>query len=342
MRRWAPAAAAAAVVVIAAGGVALARLAGDGGTPAGAAPRSPDAATPGSATPGSATPGSGAPGSGAPGSAPARAATLEQLRVRDGDRVTASGRVLAEPGKPVRFCAPLAEAGVGYPGPERPTPCDVGVTLTGADVDRLTDPKEYRGTRWGQARITGTYRAGTIAVTAQEPPAPDAGADLPIPERPPCPAPPGGWEPGVPDGVEALGRVVEADPDAYGELVVTYPDGPPTGPTAPPGYRDATQVALVTTVLDPATAERRLRAHYSGNLCVTRAVRSRSATDAVWRRVRPESGWREHGVYEGGPDYYTGRATVSLLVVDDAAYRWLADADGGTGIVEASPWLRRA
>lgn len=273
--------------------------------------------------------------------------TLAQLRVRDGDVVTGSGTVLAAPGKPVRFCAPVAERAIGYPGPERPPDCSLGVDLVGADLDRLTEPEAFGTTRWGQAAVTGRYRAGTITVTAQAAPvrAPDPGSSLP--ERPPCPAPPGGWRPGGADraATEALAAVVTGNPTAYGEVAVTYPDGHPSGPTAAPGYRDATEVLLVTTRLDPASAEKQLRAHFAGNLCVRPAPRSRADTDAVWRRIEPDSGggaWQRHGVYQGGPDYLSGRVAVSLTIVDAPAYRWLAGADAGTGTVDAHPWLRPA
>lgn len=307
-RWWIPAGAAAAVVLIAAG-TALA-LRGDGEPPA-AAPES-------------------APASSA-------ASPLSQLRVRDGDTVTASGTVVAAPGRPVRFCAPVAVAGIGRVGPEQPPDCTLGVDLVGADPGRLTRPKTYRDTRWGQAAITGRYAGGTVTVTAQG--APVAGPDrtTSLPERPPCPAPTGGWTPGPADraGIDALTTIVERRPAAYGEVVMTYPDGRPTGPEA------ATEVLMVTTTLPLATAEKELRARFAGNLCVRPALRSRSATDAVWTRLQADTGsWQRYGVFEGGPDYLAGRARVALVVLDDAAYGWLTDAAAGSPAVEADPWLR--
>lgn len=107
------------------------------------------------------------------GSGPSRSAPagLDQLLVRDGDTVTASGTVVAAPGRTPRFCAPAPEAAVGSAGPEQPPSCSLGVDLVGVDLDRLSDPKAFRGTRWGRAGITGRYTAGAVRVTSQGPPA---------------------------------------------------------------------------------------------------------------------------------------------------------------------------
>ncbi|HEY6747369.1 MAG TPA: hypothetical protein VI357_16835 [Mycobacteriales bacterium] len=312
-RWWLPAASAAAVVLVGAGSVLVLRK--DGGTPA-AAP--------------------------APAPVSDRAATLDQLRVRDGDTVTASGTVLAEPSRPVRFCAPAPVALPGYTGPERPPSCSPSVVLVGADLDRLTEPKSYRGTRWGQAAVTGRYAAGTVTVTAQGDPvaAPDPITGLP--DGTPCPAPDGGWRPGPVEqaALSALTTFVNAHPHAYGEIVMTYPDGPPTSPGAGPGPDGATETIMVTTTLPVAAAETELRAHFPGNLCVRPAVRSRADTDAVWNRVRFEQEYQRHHAYSGGPDHLAGQVRVSLLVLDDAAYAWLSGAAAGTPTVAADPWLR--
>ncbi|HST66532.1 MAG TPA: hypothetical protein VLM05_15210 [Mycobacteriales bacterium] len=310
-RWWVPAAAAAAVILIGAGSVLVLRR--DGGGPAAA----PDPAPAADPTP-----------------------TLEQLRVRDGDTVTASGTVVVAPGKPARFCAPAPTAAIGQVGPEQPPDCTLGVDLVGADAARLTGVKTFRDTRWGEAGITGRYSGGTVTVAAQGAPVSVPGPVSSLPTGTPCPAPTGGWHPGPVDqaALNALTTFVQGHPDAYGEIVMTYPDGPPSGPTDAPGYGEETEVLMVTTVLPPADAERELRARFPGNLCVRPAVGSRAATDAVWKRVQFERDWRRHGAYTGGPDYLTGRVRVSLVVLDDAAYRWLSGA--GAPIVDADPWLR--
>jgi len=197
--------------------------------------------------------------------------SLEQLRVRNGDEVTASGTVIAVPGRPVRFCAPAPSRRPGRPGPERPPDRTLGVDLVGADLDRLTEPKTFETTRWGRAAITGRYADGTVTVTTQGPPLDRSHRRTRLPDGTPCPPPAGGWQPGPLDhaGIEALSTLVSDRPIAYGEVVMTYPDGP--------GLLDsgATEVLMVTITLPPATAELELRAHFTGNLCVRPAVRSR-------------------------------------------------------------------
>jgi hypothetical protein len=265
--------------------------------------------------------------------------TLEQLRVRDGDEVTASGTVIAAPGRPVRFCALTPRKLPGRPGPERPPDGTFGVDLVGADLDRLTDPKTFETTRWGTAAVTGRYADGTVSVTSQGPPVDRPRRPSSLPDGTPCPPPPGGWQPGPLDhaGIEALTTLVSDRAAAYGEVIMTYPDGP--------GMMDsgATEVLMVTTTLPPAEAERELRAHFTGNLCVRPAGRSRADVEAVWTRIRPDDDpapWSRHGAYRGGADYIAGTAQVALVVLDDAAYAWLSGADAGASIVDADPWLR--
>jgi hypothetical protein len=289
------------------------------------------------------------PGGPPAGSGPSRSAPagLDQLLVRDGDTVTASGTVVAAPGRTPRFCAPVPEAAVGSAGPEQPPSCSLGVDLVGADLDRLSDPTAFRGTRWGRAGITGRYAAGAVTVTSQGPPAADP---YPTPrplDPPPCPAPAGGWRPGALDrsALSALSALIEARPSAYGEVAMTYPDGR-SGTSGQP-----TEVALVTTTLDPAQAEHELRTRFDGNLCVQPAVRSRAEVDAVLGRLLPSGGaghdaalqaYREHQVFESGPDHLAGRVQLALVVLDQAAYAWLRGIDAGTGIIDARPWLRPA
>ncbi len=332
--RWLLPGLAAGAVALVAAGTAIG-LGGRGGAPAGsAAPPTASTDTPA---------GSAAPPT---GSTPAPVRALDQLRVRNGDLVTASGTVLVTPGRPVRFCAPVPVAAIGHLGPERPPGCSLGVDLVGADAGRLTGAKTFGGTRWGQAGITGRYADGTVTVTAQGAPVAQPDPATGLPDGTPCPAPVGGWRPGPlgAGGPDAVTSLVQGRPTAYGEVVMTYPDGPPAGPTAAPEYTDATEVLMVTTTLPLAEAERELRVHFSGNLCVRPAVRSRSATDAVWTRINPSDGkaWRRHHVYEGWPDYLAGQVRIVLVVLDDDAYGWLTGAAAGTPSVDAEPWLRPA
>jgi hypothetical protein len=62
--------------------------------------------------------------------------------------------------------------------------------------------------------------------------------------------------------------------------------------------------------------------------------------DAVVARVLPLDRWQSQ-VYAVGPDYFAGRVPVDLVVLDQPRYQALADADLGTGIIAATPWLMR-
>jgi hypothetical protein len=319
--RWQPLAAAAAVVLL--GGGAVAVVAGLARPPAGPGPAGGAALTP-------------------PRPAPA---LRDEIPVRDGDHVGAYGQVVAVPGRPVRFCAPTMTLDTGPGGDRPPAYCDVGVTLLGMKLDQLTQRREQAGVVSGEGWVEGTFRAGTLTVTRQGTPPPGAVAepDSSVPERPPCPEPPGGWAPGKADdnGVNALSHYLEAHPDRYGDIAMTYPgDSPP--PSTDPVDRGSneTQVVLVSTVLEPAAAERELRAIFPGNLCVIRIAHNRLAVDEVEERVTllfrssPQ-------IFQDSRDYSAGRVPVSVVVLDLPMYEALSRADRGTGIVAAEPLLRR-
>lgn len=355
MRRWAPVAAAAAVVVVAAGAVGLARLGSDGGQAAAGPPDAPGTSAAGPGGPGapgaSGAPGgpgaSGAPGapgaSGAPGGpgasgAPGAFGKAADLLVRDGDTVTGAGVLVFAPGAPVRFCAAGATR-LSYP-PMPPECPEKGFDVTGADPGRLANAKTYEDTRWGNAQVTGRLSGGTLTLTDQR-----AGSlperSFTLPDEPPCPAPRGGWaKDSSGSGAGVLQAYIGAHPTEFGELVVTYPDGV-EGKVPPPG---ATQVMLVTTVLDVRTAEARLRTVYRGNLCVGTAPRSRAAVDVVWTKLSgpaSEGAWLRHGIHTGAPDYLAGRMRLELLMVDADLLAWLRAADP-TGLVDVRPSLRPA
>jgi hypothetical protein len=251
--------------------------------------------------------------------------------VRDGTRVVVSGEVRAVPGHPVRMCAPVPVAATGdvaYAPGREPAPgyCGEGVTVAGADLDALTARTVRGGVVWGWAEVEGRYAAGVVTVERQGPPDPAADR-VPLPsQRPDCPPPAGGWRsgPGRPDRLQAY---VAAHGEQYAGLWLSYPDG--TG---------GPQVPVVGTVLDPAVAERALRAVHTGDLCVVRARNSAATLARVVARL--SAGMADHHAYEAGPDPAGGSAYVRLLVVDAATQRWLDQADGRTGAVVAYPFVR--
>jgi hypothetical protein len=315
-RRWQPLAAAAAVVLLAGGVVGVAA------TLTRPADRGPDVR---------------------PAAAAPPRPSLRELLVRDGDLVGGYGQVVAVPGRPVRFCAPVPTLGVGTVGDKPPAYCAEGVSLVGLDLGRLMQRRVQQGVVSGESWVEGRLRAGTLTVTRQGGPGPRQTApDVSFPEQPPCPAPAGGWERRELDNA-ALNRLngyLTAHPDRYSEIVITYPDGVPSGPTDSPGYSNQTQVALVGTVGDPAAAQRELRGVFGGNLCVARVPHNRTEVDAARARVDPLMDNRSLHINEVGSDYYGGYVTVGLVVLDQRTYDKLVAADHGTGIVAAQPWLR--
>ncbi len=113
--------------------------------------------------------------------------------LRDGDRVTATGRVVQVPGSRVRFCATEAFDAVGYaPGTEPPPRmCEQGVWVEGADLATLQDRREKAGAVEGWATLTGVLEGDTVRVEEQA--APDRSRPAEVGQHVPCPAPAGGW-----------------------------------------------------------------------------------------------------------------------------------------------------
>jgi hypothetical protein len=190
--------------------------------------------------------------------------------VRDGDRVTGRGQVVALPGRPVQLCAPYATISI-YPEPV-PSPCRAAVTVTGLDLDRLSHRRERGGAVWGSVRVEGVYRAGTLTVTAQHEDRPGPVTDvLADHDRIPCPEPTGGW-PRQPAGTErlvaALDEAVRNNADTYNGPWVRYPYGWHLQDTSD---RKGTEVYLVGTTGDLDVARRELAKVFPAeHLCVTR------------------------------------------------------------------------
>ncbi|HEY6747371.1 MAG TPA: hypothetical protein VI357_16845 [Mycobacteriales bacterium] len=316
--RWQPLAAAAAVVAVAAGalGVAAAQRPAEPPSPA-----APAATTP------------------APVGTPAPADTV----VRDGDQVRGQGLIVAVPGRPVRFCTPeqpqMNPAPVPLDGP--PDYCPVGVTLVGADLDRLPDRRERSGTVWGTAEITGVYRAGTVTVTAQgiRPNDPGKGFAPALPAD--CPAPAGGWPRGEVQslpGIGKAGQYVAAHPDLFGSLSIAYPEPTPSGAIG-------TQVLVIGTTGDIGEATRAIRRFYAGSLCVRPVEHSRAqmlAARAVLVAALSDPAQRaRYGLIAGAGE--TSVAGDPRTAMDVLVYTAAADAlrrQAGPGLVEVEAVLR--
>src|SRR5690349_23719106 len=195
-----------------------------------------------------------------------------EVVVHDGDRVRGQGLVLALPGRPVRLCS-AASPQIDLPT-RTPAYCPIGLTLVGADLDRLADRQERDGAVWGVAEVTGVYRDRTVTVTAQDaPPALDAGLKPVAPGLPAdCRAPAGGWprrEVQALPGIDRANQYVGAHPDVLGSLSIAYPYPTRSGAIG-------AQVLLIGTTCDVAEATRQVRRWYAGSLCVRAVPHSRA------------------------------------------------------------------
>jgi hypothetical protein len=262
---------------------------------------------------------------------------LDRLVIRDGDLIATSGQVLALPGKPVRFCPPTAFT-LGPPTPDGEVPpyCTDGVTLIGADLRRLAGRVERAGAVWGDARIEGRYSRGTVQVTAQGPPnraEEDPSGAVTEDERPPCAAPPGGWQ-SAGTGIAGSWQVqeyIQSHPDRFGQIEFASPNGDR------PDSGSLTEVVVVGAV-DPVRAERELRTMYSGNLCVFRVAHSVSEVFGARSRLGSAASRTGTPAY-GITDYHDGTVRAIVVMVDESAYQMLRSVDRGTGILDVRPWL---
>ncbi|WP_326999840.1 hypothetical protein OHA72_32485 [Dactylosporangium sp. NBC_01737] len=279
---------------------------------------------------------------GAPKQAPAPpvatgAADPAALVVDDGDVVEASGRVIAAPGKPARFCAPAPVPAIGRVD-DAPPQCATGVDVTGVDAAKLADATVVKGVTVGQARLRGTWKAGVLHVTTQGPPV--AAAQPAMDDSVPCATPKGGWKPGGGADSNAMhDYIYERHPDQFRPLRVAYPDGPPTGVTTGPQPTEVTVVEVVAG--DVAKEEEQLRKLFDGNLCVVSApgrpsiARQEQLRDQVSAGLDPLMSDPASGIWSvGGDDVFT----VELMMLTPKLFEQLRAI--GFDLLRVEPWLR--
>lgn len=250
---------------------------------------------------------------------------FDALVLRDGDRVTATGRVVRnetgdwfQPRLPVRL-----PGGV----PRRVKPVWHGaVRVTGADVDQLGDRFERDGAVEGFATLTGIWSAEQLQVDHQARPE----RPHPQPRRwvlPPCPAPEGGW-PHLTRGLGDLNLHFDlGDLKETGAIVAVTVFRP-----------SEDQAVLVVAATDAATAEAQLRPQLGQLLCVTPSKWSRAELDAV--RAHLHAHREAWNLYEwGGSTTGDGQAQVaaSLTRMLPEIAAWAATRP--SGILALEPWL---
>ena len=240
-------------------------------------------------------------------------APYDDLLVRDGDQVTATGRVIVTPGREPVFCAALPMTDVGFTGGKEPAPtCEpqYAVTLKNLDPAKLADAKTIEGVRIGYAVLTGTWTARTIDVRDQTVPTHSTTAPQIPPDQVPCPAPAGGWKT-APNNYDkdAVSRFLDTRQDQATDPRVQYPNGRRSG--APEVY------TIGVAHGDLAAFRSAFEKVYGGNLCVHQVKLS----EAELMQLRTAVGNlipKGVGVYMGGGSFEEDKAGVSALVYDEA------------------------
>jgi hypothetical protein len=248
---------------------------------------------------------------------------LDGLVVRDGDLVTASGRLVRNQAGDW-FEPPAGVAAVGG-GPRMIRPVSpVAVRVAGADFDELAGRFDDEGAVEGSATLTGIWSADQLQAQRQASPSP---RDAPWPRwvTPPCPAPAGGWS--------RHGGNLRFDmndlPGIGGVVTVTvFRPGPDCE-------------VLVVAAADPDAAEVWLRPQFGARLCVVASKWTTAELDAV--RAQLHARHRAWNLLQLGPSTgEDGQACIAakLTRVSPEIALWAARLPAG--IVSVDPWLRPA
>jgi hypothetical protein len=217
--------------------------------------------------------------------------SVDDLVVRNGDKVEINGQIVAAPGKDPLFCPELPSTlPVFAPGkePAPSCPADLSVKLLGLDVSKFG---EIKGVRTGEAHVTGIWKDGTITVEQQSaymPPVqtPDDS------DRPGCPEPAGGWPYRVSN---LMSRPVSAFLDARASQIsgpiLRYPDGR--------ARKKPVVIEIGVAHGDLAAFRSAFEKIYQGNLCVVRTKYSRTEQERLSTQVGDLLS-KVPGAYAGG------------------------------------------
>ncbi len=254
---------------------------------------------------------------------------LSALVVADGDRVVAWGRLVRDvrgewfdPPRPRTLAfihnPPVAPAGRG------------AVPVAGADFRRLGDRYERDGLTEGYATLTGTWSAGRLLVTRQDPRLRGAAADdveFGDWTAPPCPPPEGGWpRSSGAQGTENLDFDLGDLRETGAAVAVTV---------FRPGRR---QLVLVVAAAEPGAVEARLRPQLGPRLCVVPSRWTRRELRDV--RDHLSGRWDEWNlitIAEISDGHGQPRVTVRLARVLPEIAVWAAPLP--EGLLLLRPWL---
>jgi hypothetical protein len=252
---------------------------------------------------------------------------IDGLVVREGDRATATGRLVRDDlGDWFEPAFPIAEPG----GLERRVRAasNGAVRVAGADFDAAAGRFEKDGAVEGWATVTGTWSGEQLRVEKQDASVRDPAAH-PRWVTPPCPPPEGGWP-----AVERRGDI---------ELSYDLGDLADTGAAVAitlfhPG---SNQAVLVVAAADLAAVEARLRPQLGNSLCVVPSRWTKDQLDDI--RDQLHQRWQHWNLYQLGPQHSEdGQAhiTARLVRVLPEIATWAASLP--SGLVALEPWLTPA
>lgn len=226
------------------------------------------------------------------------------------------------------------------PGMEGPIPCD-DIPVTNWDWAAVSGEKHTNGETSGRYRVTGSYEAGKLTVTAVEPPqnlrqeGKREYAEWKAVIVASCPEPAGGWVSPDPmltswDDLDALFGAVEKEPDFAGIWlrVDGIAEGEPEGPDP-----DSPSVPVLAFTGDLERHEKEAREKWGGPLCVVRREHAQSELKRIHNDLADVAA-DELGIawYSIGPDELAGVVELGALVVEASA-REALDARYGPGMV---------
>lgn len=248
----------------------------------------------------------------AEGSTKAGRPSVDDLLVRNGDKVEINGQIVAAPGKDALFCPQLPSTlPVFAPGKEPAPSCPPGlsVKLLGLDVSKFGETK---GVRTGEAHVTGTWNDGAITVEQQSayvPPVQEPAEEF---DQPRCPEPAGGWPYRVSN---LMSRPVQTFLDARENQIsgpiLRYPDGR--------ARKKPVVIEIGVAHGDLAAFKSAFEKVYQGNLCVIATKFSRAEQNSLSTQLG-ELLSKVPGAYAGGGvgiGSDMSGVPVSLLVVTE-------------------------
>lgn len=255
---------------------------------------------------------------------------LDALVLRDGDRVTASGRLIrTDRGDWLQPPAFGTDPGMPVTDPSRSRrrigPRRGAVRIAGADFEALTNRLEHSGAIEGSATVTGVWSDGQLGIDRQSPPRPRPAWVLPW-ITPPCPPPPGGWPHVTRRGDILLDYDLGDLQDTGAAVAVTL---------FRPGDH---QAVLVVAASDPAAVEARLRPQLGDLLCVVPSRWTKAQLDLVRSHLHQQC--QQWNLYQLGPqntaDGQTRIAARLVRVLPEIA-TWAESLPDG--ILALDPWI---